>query len=102
MKKFGLGLVAVFMVSLAFGQQDSLQDRECKRMQLFVGQELKVKDYARATMYYLKGETICNNYDAKKYKNMIQTMRNTVATEKDKVNKKPTIFCIGYGMPSTS
>jgi len=88
MKKFGLGLVAVFMVSLAFGQQDSLQDRECKRMQLFVGQELKVKDYARATMYYLKGETICNNYDAKKYKNMIQTMRNTVATEKDKVNKK--------------
>ncbi len=57
-------------------------------MQLFVGQELKVKDYARATMYYLKGETICNNYDAKKYKNMIQTMRNTVATEKDKVNKK--------------
>ena len=88
MKKFGLGLVAVFMVLFAFGQQDSLQDRECKRMQLFVGQELKVKDYARATMYYLKGETICNNYDAKKYKNMIQTMRNTVATEKDKVNKK--------------
>lgn len=88
MKKFGLGLVVVFMVSLTFGQQDSLQDRECKRMQLFVGQELKVKDYARATMYYLKGETICGNYDAKKYKNMIQTMRNTVATEKDKANKK--------------
>ena len=88
MKKFGLGLVVVFMVSMTFGQQDSLQDRECKRMQLFVGQELKVKDYARATMYYLKGETICGNYDAKKYKNMIQTMRNTVATEKDKANKK--------------
>jgi hypothetical protein len=88
MKKFGLGLVVVFMVSMTFGQKDSLQDRECKRMQLFVGQELKVKDYARATMYYLKGETICGNYDAKKYKNMIQTMRNTVATEKDKANKK--------------
>ena len=88
MKKFGLGLVVVFLVSMTFGQQDSLQDRECKRMQLFVGQELKVKDYARATMYYLKGETICGNYDAKKYKNMIQTMRNTVATEKDKANKK--------------
>ena len=88
MKKFGLGLVVVFMVSMTFGQQDSLQDRECKRMQLFVGQELKVEDYARATMYYLKGETICGNYDAKKYKNMIQTMRNTVATEKDKANKK--------------
>ena len=75
-------------MAFAIGQQDSLQDRECKRMQLFVGQELKLKNYARATMYYLKGEELCGNYDAKKYKNMIQTMRNTVATEKDKAKKK--------------
>ena len=88
MKKFGLGIGFVFMVALTFGQLDSLNERECKRMQLFVGQELKLKNYARATMYYLKGEEICNNYDAKKYKNMIQTMRNTVATEKDKARKK--------------
>jgi hypothetical protein len=57
-------------------------------MQLFVGQELKLKNYARATMYYLQGEELCGNYDAKKYNNMIQTMRNTVATEKDKAKKK--------------
>jgi hypothetical protein len=88
MKNLGLGFVFILLVSSSFGQSDSLQDRECKRMQLFVGQELKLKDYARATMYYLKGEEICNNYDAKKYKNMIQTMRNTVATEKDKARKK--------------
>ena len=88
MKKFGLGLGFAFIVSLTFGQLDSLQERECKRMQLFVGQELKLKNYARATMYYLRGEEICNNYDAKKYKNMVQTMRNTVATEKDKARKK--------------
>jgi len=88
MKKFGLGLGFVFLMAFAFGQQDSLQDRECKRMQLFVGQELKLKNYARATMYYLKGEELCGNYDAKKYKNMIQTMRNTVATEKEKAKKK--------------
>ena len=88
MKKIGLGLGFVFIVALTFGQLDSLNERECKRMQLFVGQELKLKNYARATMYYLQGEVICNNYDAKKYKNMIQTIRNTVATEKDKARKK--------------
>ncbi|MBL6660096.1 MAG: hypothetical protein ISP70_01235 [Crocinitomicaceae bacterium] len=88
MKKFGLGIGFVFMVSLTFAQLDSLEERECKRMQLFVGQELKLKNYARATTYYLKGEEICNNYDAKKYNNMIQTIKNTVATEKDKARKK--------------
>ena len=88
MKKTGLGLGFAFIISLTFGQLDSLKERECKRMQLFVGQELKLKNYARATMYYLQGEEICDNYDAKKYKNMIQTIKNTVATEKDKARKK--------------
>jgi len=88
MKKIGLGLGFVFMISLTFGQMDSLGERECKRMQLFVGQELQLKDYARASMYYLKGESICGDYDAKKYGNMIQTLRNAVATEKDKAVKK--------------
>lgn len=88
MKKIGLGIGFVFMISLAFSQLDSVGELECKRMQLFVGQELKLKDYARASMYYLKGEKICGDYDAKKYGNMIQTLRNAVATEKDKAVKK--------------
>ncbi len=86
MRKFGFLLGMIFTTSLVFGQ-DSIQDRECKTMLLFVGQELKLKNYANATMYYLKGEALCNNYDSKKYGNMLQTIRNTVATEKDKARK---------------
>ena len=90
MRIFGFLLGMVFTTSMVFGQ-DSIQDRECKRMLLFVGQELKSKNYAHATMYYLKGEELCDNYDAKKYNNMLQTIRNTVATEKDKARKKAYI-----------
>jgi len=90
MRKFGFLLGMIFTTTLVLGQ-DSIQDRECQRMKLFVGQELKKKDYAAATMYYLKGEKICNNYDSKKYNNMLQTIRNTVATEKDKARKKAYI-----------
>ena len=90
MRKFGFLLGMIFTTTLVLAQ-DSIQDRECQRMKLFVTQELKDKDYAEATMYYLKGEEICGNYDAKKYGNMIQTIRNTVATEKDKARKKAYI-----------
>lgn len=87
MKNFGFLFVMIFTATLVSGQ-DSVQDLECKRMILFVGQELQKKDYAQASMYYLKGEDICGNYDAKKYGNMVQTIRNTIITETDNAIEK--------------
>ncbi len=87
MKKLGFLLGMMLTTTMLMGQ-DSL---ECQRMKLFVTQELKDKDYAEATMYYLKGEEICNNYDQKKYNNMLQTIQNTISTENDKARKKAYI-----------
>jgi len=48
-----------------------------------------MKNYAMASMYYLKGETICGEeYGAKEYDAMSKTLRNTIITEKDNVRKK--------------
>ena len=77
----------IFIANLCFGQ-DSIQNRECKRMLLFVGQELKMQNYANASMYYLKGEKLCGDYGAKEYNSMSQTIRNTIITETDNVRKK--------------
>lgn len=87
MKKIGLLFGMIFMTTLFFGQ-DSIQNRECKRMLLFVGQELRMQNYANAAMYYLKGEQLCGDYGAKEYKSMSQTLRNTVITESDNTRKK--------------
>ena len=87
MKKIGLLFGMIFTTSLFFGQ-DSIQDRECKRMLLFVGQELKMQNYANASMYYLKGEKLCGDYGAKEYKSMSQTLRNAIITESDNARKK--------------
>ncbi|MDC1245301.1 hypothetical protein N8Z79_07590, partial [Crocinitomicaceae bacterium] len=58
MKRFGILFGMIFMTTLFFGQEMD-NNKECQRMLLFVSQELKMKNYAMASMYYLKGETIC-------------------------------------------
>ena len=78
----------IFLTTLFFGQEMD-NNKECQRMLLFVSQELKMKNYAMASMYYLKGETICGEeYGAKEYDAMSKTLRNTIITEKDNVRKK--------------
>ena len=78
----------IFMTTLFFGQEMD-NNKECQRMLLFVSQELKMKNYAMASMYYLKGETICGEeYGAKEYDAMSKTLRNTIITETDNVRKK--------------
>jgi len=88
MKRFGILFGMIFMTTLFFGQEMD-NNKECQRMLLFVSQELKMKNYAMASMYYLKGETICGEeYGAKEYDAMSKTLRNTIITEKDNVRKK--------------
>ena len=65
MKKLVL-LFSIVLVSVVSFGQDSIQ-KECNRMLYFVKQELQLENYANATMYYLKGEKICGDYDGKRY-----------------------------------
>ncbi len=83
-------LFGTFILTAAFtsfAQEETDQERECKRMRFLAGEENKIKNYAGAAMYYIKGETICGGYDAANYDRMIGTLRNAVATESDKTKK---------------
>ena len=59
-------------------------------MLLFVSQELKMQNYAMASMYYLKGEEqfVVKNMEPRNTMRMSKTLRNTIITEKDNVRKK--------------
>ena len=71
----------------ANAQEETPQEKECKRMRLFAGEELKIKNFAGATSYYIKAEQLCGGFDKANYDRMIQTIRNTISTETDKVRK---------------
>jgi hypothetical protein len=81
MKKLVI-LFSITLISLTSFGQDSIQT-ECNRMLYFVKQELQLENYANATMYYLKGEEICGDYDSKRYGNVAQVIMNTIAMEQD-------------------
>lgn len=71
----------------ANAQEETPQERECKRMRFLAGEELKIKNFAGATSFYIKAEQICGGFDKANYDRMIQTIRNTIASESDKVRK---------------
>jgi hypothetical protein len=78
----------LFLTSSFAGMaQESDQEKECLRMRFLAGEELKIKNYAAATTYYIKGEQICGGYDKANYDRMIGTISNTIATETDKAKK---------------
>jgi hypothetical protein len=81
MKKLVI-LFSITLISVTSFGQDSIQ-KECNRMLYFVKQELQKENYANATMYYLKGEKICGDYDGKRYGKVAQVIMNTIATEQD-------------------
>lgn len=82
--KLGLFL---FLTGQFIAQNDSIRQRECDRMRFLAGEELKVKNYSGAITYYLKGETLCGDYDQATYNRISTTVQNAYATEKEKVKK---------------
>jgi tetratricopeptide (TPR) repeat protein len=81
---FGLTLTIGFV---GFAQETD-QERECLRMRFLAGEELKINNYAGASMYYLKGEKICGTYDKANYDRLIGSLRNAISEEKDDLRKK--------------
>lgn len=78
----------LLMMNFSSFAQDEDTERECKRMRFLAGEALKIKDYKEASMYYIKGETICGGYDAKNYARLIGSIRKAGRAETDKANKK--------------
>lgn len=85
--KLLFGTLFITAAFVANAQEETEQERECKRMRFLAGEELKIKNYAGATAYYIKGEQICGGYDKANYDRMIGTISNTIATETDKARK---------------
>ncbi len=78
---------ALLLTTATFAQEETEQERECLRMRFLAGEELKIKNYAGASAYYLKGEKICDGYDAANYERLVASLRNTISTEADKAKK---------------
>ena len=85
--KLGKLLLATFLIfgSLSFAQESTEDtEKECLRMRFLAGEELKIKNYKGAVMYYIKGEKICGGYDAANYNRLIGSLRNSINSTKDK------------------
>lgn len=77
----------LFIGFAAFSQEETDAERECKRMRFLAGEELKIKNYAGAASYYLKGETICGGYDEANYSRLVGSLRNAMNGVEDKTAK---------------
>lgn len=74
MKLRNLLIGALIFTSFASTAQD--ENRECDRMKFLANEDgVSVDNYAVASMYYLKGETICGNYDAADYARLTGSLR---------------------------
>jgi len=87
LKAILFGTFVVVSAIYAKAQNETPQELECKRMRLFAGEELKIKNYAGASSFYIKAEKICGGFDKANYDRMVQTLRNTVSSETDKLRK---------------
>lgn len=83
-------LILGVTVALSFSgfAQETDEERECLRMRFLAGEELKINNYAGASMYYLKGEKICATFDKANYDRLIGSLRNAISEEKDETRKK--------------
>lgn len=87
MKLEKLLLGTLIAISFASYAQETDEERECTRMRFLAGEELKIKNFAGASMYYLKGEKICGGYDAANYARLIGSLRNTINGIEDATTK---------------
>jgi|TARA_R110000737_G_scaffold234416_1_gene247352 hypothetical protein len=88
MKLKRIFLALTLLIGFGAFAQETDEERECLRMRFLAGEELKINNFAGASVYYLKGEKICGGYDKANYDRLIGTLRNTITEEKDDVKKK--------------
>ena len=81
-----LGAAALLISVNSFSQDD--ENRECDRMRFLGSKAIEVNNYQEAASYYLKGEEICGDFDAAKYKILKGCFMNAASSETDKDKKK--------------
>ena len=99
--KYILG-ASMLITSLSFAQEGG-EDRECTRMRKIANDAMSIKDYKEAVVFFLKGETICGNYDAANYGRLTGSLGRVINSTKDKeVRKKycDTILAVYERMES--
>jgi hypothetical protein len=70
-----------------FSQEETEQERECKRARFLAGEALKVKNYHEATAFYIKGEKICGGYEKDNYDRLVGALQYTINEETDAAKK---------------
>lgn len=82
LKNFLLG-ATIATAFFAKAQEETEQERECKRMRFLAGEAVNVQNFKEASMYYIKGEKICGNYDKANYTRLLGSLQNAVNQETD-------------------
>lgn len=82
LKNFLLG-AAIITAFFTKAQEETEQERECKRMRFLAGEAVNVQNFKEASMYYIKGEKICGNYDKANYTRLLGSLQNAVNQETD-------------------
>jgi tetratricopeptide (TPR) repeat protein len=77
---------SMLLASVSFAQEDA--DRECKRMRFIANEAMRAENYKEAVEYFLKGETICGDFDDANYSRLTGSLINMINSEKDDATKK--------------
>ena len=78
---------SLLITSISFAQEGE-EDRECKRMRKIANDAMSIKDYKEAVIFFIKGESICGNYDAANYGRLTGSLGRVINSEKDKTVRK--------------
>lgn len=71
---------SMLLATVTFAQEE---DRECLRMKKIANDAMGMKDYNEATTFFLRGETLCGNYDAADYGRLTGCLTRVINAQKD-------------------
>ena len=77
--------VSMILATATFAQDE---DRECRRMKKIANDAMIAENYKEATEYFLKGETICGEFDAANYGRLTGSLIRVINVETDADAKK--------------
>ena len=77
--------VSMILATATFAQDE---DRECRRMKKIANDAMIAENYKEATEYFLKGETICGEFDVANYGRLTGSLIRVINVETDADAKK--------------
>lgn len=80
-------LSSSLILSAVFSYAQDDENRECDRMRFLGSKAVEAENWKEAVSYYIKGEEICGNFDAKQYSILTGSLIRTINAETDKASK---------------